>query len=187
MSYVEDIEKINKLAKELMKHGMATNLVDAVSKAQSTLKDTGNIGLDITDLKRRYDAEQPMKTASDMPHIDMGNSEAPRREVVDISWQDAMAKNTKYIVEQLQLNQAGLTKLNADLEEMRKMLQELRGQQAKFAMPVSKEQVINMNDEPAPVQRSGHEPKPDSIYHPKQGNFKPEDVSIEKMFYFGNK
>jgi hypothetical protein len=185
MSYVEDIEKINKLAKELLKHGMATSLVDAISKAQATLKDSGTINLDISDAKQKLTEHEVGR--NDVPEVKIQAETLPEPHIFprqEIGWQEAMSKNSKYVAEQLGSMQNALSKLNAEVDDLRKMIDTLKNIQSKFNMSGLKDQ-ININiDEPMerqqPVEQK-HEP------HPRQGNYKPEDVSIEKMFYYGNK
>ena len=98
MGYVEDIQKINKLAKELMQHGMAKDQDEAVQKAAEMLKGKSDV---------------PVTYSQDLPNqVTQPRSYEPH-EKTSMSWQDAMAKNNEYIVKQL-------NETKATLEDFRK-------------------------------------------------------------------
>lgn len=178
MSYIEDIQKINKLAKEMLTHGMATSLDEAVSKAQATLRNNGAITLNIGDAKQNLAQQKEKKT--DDEEIDQISIEKPAMPKID--WQEAMSKNTQYVVGQLKIYQQMIEQMNNEIILLKRELQTLKNSQSHLNIPSnSREQVINIDDTPAPQKT------PEQKSHPKQGNFSSEDVSIEKVFYFGNK
>ncbi len=182
MGYIEEIERINKLAKELMIHGMASSLDEAVCKAQDALRKDGSMTIDVTDIRRRLsDKEEKIKAEQTAAQSQPNSTEQPR-----IDWQEAMAKNTQFVVAQFNELQKTIANLGAELQNVRKEVLSLRQSQSKFEYSGSKEQqVININEDE--TEQRPAQPQPKKETSQRVGNYRPEDVSIEKMFYFGNK
>ena len=53
--------------------------------------------------------------------------------------------------------------------------------------PTVKEVVSQTKEESKPEQGNESSPEEKKENHPRSGNYKDEDVSIEKFFYMGNK
>ncbi|MBS3113167.1 hypothetical protein J4418_03740 [Candidatus Woesearchaeota archaeon] len=192
MSYIEDIQKINKLAKEMLIHGMATSLDEAVSKAQNTLRDSGSITIDFSHMKQKVmEQKENKKEISEEESIkstpDSVLAQGPEQR---ITWQEAMTKNTQYVVGQFKSYQELFENIGKEIMLLKREIQGLKNNQSSFRVPeINKEQVINIEDRPVTptIQRQSYaeEKKPES--HPRQGSYTPGDVSIEKFFYYGNK
>lgn len=209
MSYIEDIQKINKLAKEMLSHGMATSLDEAVSKAQETLRKSGAITLDLRDMAQQLDEQNQRRkemfgeertdpktgqVTVEKPENVVEKNEQVQEPIVEpvkqqerVTWQEAMSKNTKYVVEQFKGYQQMFEQMGNEIVELKREIQALKRNQSQFQVSSQREQVINIDDD-APVQQTQQTVEPvKQESHPKQGNFSSEDVSIEKVFYFGNK
>ncbi len=188
MGYVEDIQKINKLAKEMLSHGMAKSLDEAVSKAQETLRKSGSIRIDLTDMKQKLDEQNQKKEeviGKEKTDIETGQVSVEKPAMPRITWQEAMAKNTNYVVEQLKGHQKAFEQIGNEIIQLKREVQLLKRGQSINTPQNTKEQVINIEEPAAQQETLAKTPEQES--HPKQGSFKPEDVSIEKVFYFGNK
>ncbi|PIN75861.1 hypothetical protein COV18_01630 [Candidatus Woesearchaeota archaeon CG10_big_fil_rev_8_21_14_0_10_37_12] len=80
-----------------------------------------------------------------------------------------LEQNKQYVDQQLSLFRSTINQLIGELNSVRSQL-------GKFSEshPIPKDKQVPLKTEP-------------KVEHPRQGNFKPEDVDIQKMFYFGNK
>ncbi len=201
MGYVEDIKKINAMAKELISHGMATSFDEAVQKA------TKMIGEDVSVTESRdfqssnFQQQQPIpkpEVYGQEPQKEVKPQDSGKDERTGMTWQQAMAKNNQYIVKMLKDFQKQIGEHHDNFSKIQSSLQELSRRQAKLGeamvdAPKGSEE-INIEDDEQSEQESRQEPRgfpkkqePKRESHPKQGNYNPEDVSVENVFYFGNK
>ena len=151
---IEDIQKVNKMAQELLNQGIASDREDAVKKAQEMLN----------------------KDISQTPAISVSNKiEAPTN---DIEYCKNMIQRTR---EQM------AKQIDIFTEKMNEIIKEIN---------YLKDQLSRGNIKPAsesnnPSNYEARQEKQATLKknepHPKRGEFKSDDVSIEKIFYFGNK
>jgi len=192
MGYVEDIRKINKMAKELISHGMASTFDEAVQKA------TKMIGEGASVTQSRDFGPQQTQQQQPMPKREQPvQQQSAKDERTGMTWQQAMAKNNEYIVKLLKDFQKQLEEHNQNFSKVQSSLQELSRRQTKMGdmmvtAPKGSEEINIEDDEETkqeprgiPSNESKQEEKKEA--HPKQGGYNPEDVSVDKMFYFGNK
>ena len=168
MGYIEDIQKINKLARELMNHGIATSLDDAVKQAREMLKN----GQKTSILHKSVDVD----TGAVKEEIKL-----PEKE--EMTWQEAMKTNNEYIIKELKDAENGLKMFQQQIITLK---EEFEAYKKDMNRRIS--QVENRPAASAPIQQ-GPAPQQQSApsSHAKTGNSNPDDVCIEKMFYFGNK
>jgi len=88
-----------------------------------------------------------------------------------------LERNNRKIMEEVQNVKQEISKILKEFEQIKKQIN--RPQE----MP--KEQAIDAK--PAKKTKKQTQLKTKKQSNPRQGEFTPEDVSIEKMFYFGNK
>tara|TARA_Y100000034_G_scaffold61729_2_gene74943 strand:- start:3568 stop:4173 length:606 start_codon:yes stop_codon:yes gene_type:complete len=200
MGYVEDIKKINKMAKELISHGMASSFDEAVQKATKMLGE----GASVThsrdfESSKAVQQQQPMPQKQEQPQQPK-QQQCGRDERTGMTWQQAMAKNNEYVVRMLKDFQKHLQDNHSRVGQIESAMQDLKRKQAKLGdmmvVPKGSEEInIEVDEQPRgmpqqePVQQqqqqqSQQQPKES---HPKQGGYNSEDVSVEKVFYFGNK
>lgn len=98
-------------------------------------------------------------------------TESTKNPTADHLYQVNLERQNRYLNEQIQ-------KLNGQLEQLKAEVEQLK--QTPKAQPIQIQAAPKVEKQ-AVLQSKTEEP------HPKQGNFSPDDVSIEKMFYFGNK
>ncbi len=209
MGYVEDIKKINKMAKELISHGMASSFDEAVQKATKMIGE----GASVTH-SRDFEANKPVQRQQPMPKPEVYEQKQqpqqpmPKQEQKDqrtgMTWQQAMAKNNEYIVKLLKDFQKQIEGVHSKIGSFENNMQELARRQAKMgemmvSAPKGSEEINIEDDEPEQKQEprgmpqqqeqkqqpQAQQEKKES--HPKQGGYNPEDVSVDKIFYFGNK
>jgi len=150
---VEKIQKINDLALRLQQQGNMSK-EEALKQAENMLsKDNG---LEVSEISSKRLEEMETKPETNM------------------TWQQAMEKNTKFIVNTFKDIQKEIINLKAETENLKHQIKNM-----KLSAPAPQK-----SDSPAQVKENN--PKTEEK-HPKQGDCKPEDYSVEKYFYFGNK
>ncbi|MBI4440905.1 hypothetical protein HY639_01940 [Candidatus Woesearchaeota archaeon] len=169
MGYVEDIRKINALAEELRKHNIAGSQDEAVVKAREMLvKKTG------------------VATVQNDEYIDLSRpGKEESKPVQDHSWKEAMAKNNEYIVNELKNFRTSMETITQEMQALRVELSQLKRQ-----APVQKapESVMLAQAETPNGSNGNHGQATQATQpHPRAGNYTPNDVSVEKFFYFGRK
>lgn len=157
---VERLKKINQLSKDLKKHGLVVE--EAITQASTILSEKEDETETFLE-KSKQEIESKQNPASTDQYIVM------------------LERNNRKIVEEVQ-------KIR---EEMARILSEFEALKNKVVQYTSRPAVIEI---PAASAEEKHKEKQAQLAmpkkkeaHPKQGNFTPEDVSIEKMFYFGKK
>lgn len=164
---VEKIQKVNALAKELMDHGFAADLNEAVNKATNMIdKKEDNLN-----------QAQPQEVQSIEPQQQVNNFQAEdsaRDKESGMSWQQAMTKNNEYIVNLLKDFQSKLDKMTTKIDKLSNR-------------PV--QQIVQQVEEPKPSQQRLPVQEEKKVPHVRSGSFVPgsDDVSVDKIFYFGNK
>ena len=157
---IEDVQKVNEMAQELLNQGMAKDREDAVKKAQEVLN----------------------KNIQNQQSINSENKVEVTEENKGLEYYKNMISRTK---EQMERQLSVFTqKMNEMIKEINDIKEQLKSRgPAKSAseMNVDTEQPIAESTQEKQTELKKDEP------HPKRGNATSEDVSIEKMFYFGNK
>ncbi len=159
MGYIEDIKKINALAKELLQHNIVATQDEAVVKAREMLvKKTGSA------------------TVQNEEYVDL--SKRPIQEVKrSDDWKEAMAKNNEYVVSELKQMKLAVATITQEMASLRAEMASLR-QRPVQPQPQTPPQAVQVVE----VKTQQQTPP-----HPRAGNYTPADVSVEKFFYFGKK
>ena len=141
---VDKIQKINKLALDLVKQGLATDHEDAVAQAERIYH--GNTNSDYQDFRRNYNEIRGSSTTPGATQSERVSAPSPQSTVVPELSQDKiqeiMEKNTRFIVEKMKEFQDKVTTLEAELAILKTKLN--------YARPVS---------ESAPMQRAETSPQ----------------------------
>lgn len=182
MGYLEEVQKINQTARELLEHGMANSLDEAVTKAREMLKvDSAQAGIERVDERGSATQLHPeITTETAKPVIQDKKPE--------MSWQEAMKINNDYLIKQFKEMS---DKLKNFEEYMGKMVGEMDQVKARITM-MQRMAAQSENIQQQPQQQVQQQPQQQpqqqsSSGHYRTGNYNAQDVSIEKMFYFGNK
>jgi len=165
---VERIQKINSLALDLMKKGLASDREDAVRQAEMVFKNNSSDSnyAEIRELMEKVKPEQAKH----------GN------EAADLSKekvQEILEKNTQFIVKKMR-------EFQEKMESLEKEVNQLRTQLNYQKLPTVKDVVgQNQQQQPPKLGEISNVTVPGN--HPRSGNYKEGDVSIEKFFYMGRK
>ena len=154
---VEKIQKINELALKLQQQGNLST-EEAAKQAEIMLSKTDK--LEINEISSQKLEEREKEPRS------------------NITWQEAMEKNTKFIVKEFKDIQREIINLKAEVENLNHKIKNLKNTPPPRPVPPPEIQSELPKEEKPPEKKEKH---------PKQGDCKPEDFSVEKMFYCGNK
>jgi len=154
---IEDIQKVNKLAQELLDQGIVEDRTKAVEMAEAILRKRV---ASVKDLKEK-DATS------------VGSQTTPELTLEQLK---AVFDRSKDVLQrQIDLLRKELEKISDELKMIKEKINiPIKGQ---AALKTERDAATSINAD------SNAEKKP----HPKVGSFTPEDVSIEKMFYYGDK
>lgn len=230
MTDASKIQQMNNLARELMKHGQASTMEEAMQKAQAQLSE--NPGDSNREPAPPVSMETPSTEASaeenttqELPAEDTENGQ-PETEQTTVSSQqadssDEQSQNSEEVgdldmqkldelnnlVSQQQTTISNLTntvqsntqniaqfdskvnQLIADLAQVKDKLTKLLD--SPVTPPLKKDEAAagqtQIKPDPSAQPNASSQPKQDASGHARSGNYKPDDVSIEKMFYCGPK
>ncbi|MBW2995984.1 hypothetical protein KY332_01655 [Candidatus Woesearchaeota archaeon] len=182
---IEDIQKVNKLAQELLDQGFTESREDAVKKAQEMLnKEITGAHIEV----KETDEKQNVAAVADDPD--------KLRNMID--------RTKTYLENQLSGYKNALLALEKEIRALRQEVETLKARKEtnagkpdpadipqKVDDPANEPQKVeDPAEEPQKVDDPANEPqkveeKKES--HPKRGEYNSDDVSVEKMFYYGNK
>ena len=161
---VEDIQKVNQLAQEYLDQGFADSREEAVKKAEETL----NKDLGIGTLQEKHAEE----TSSDK-----GDSENLR---------NMITRTKEYMERQFVGYKNALLGLEKEIGVLKQQIVDLSARGERRA--AQKSEVSDANVQEAAQQEEQKElPQDKKESNPRTGNHTSDEVSIEKMFYYGNK
>ena len=163
---VEQIQKINNLAVDLMKQGLAQNREEAIAQAEKTFSEQDSV-----DYNSMKETLEEVKSENQSQQVEQKND----TEIADLSTNEIkkiLEQNTKFMVKTIRNFQEKVANLE---KEMSSLKNELRYQK----LPTVNE-IVSKKEVPPP-----EELVPEN--HPKSGRFNGDDVSIEKFFYMGDK
>lgn len=92
-------------------------------------------------------------------------------ELIEQKYQLLLEMNNKRFQQEIEALKTALNNLGSELQMLKAELKRVAEQPLQKPKEKDKQEVLKTVPNEA---------------HPRQGNYKPEDVSIEKMFYFGN-
>jgi len=156
---VEDVMKVNKLAQDLLDQGLVASRDDAVKRAQEMLSKE-IVGNDIK-----------VEDVQDKQTISVNDNSLDKlRNMVERIKEHSERKLDSY--------KDGLMALEKELKCLRVEIEDMKSRERRKAMEAK------ASVEKKEVQEKIVEEKES---HPRKGNFNSDDVSVEKIFYFGNK
>lgn len=187
---VERIQKINNLALNLMKQGLAQDREAAVAQAEKIFKDSDSEGYTsmMETLKKdrtNKPSEAKRENSYSSNHQSEDNDDLSKERIKEI-----LGQNTKYIVSKLREFQERVQQLEAEIANLKtKMTYQRLPTASQFVSQKNQQssfQIEEPNEEP-PAPQVNIQKTENTQNHPRSGNFKENDVSIEKFFYMGNK
>jgi len=174
---VDKLQKMNVLADTLKQHGLAATREDAANLAGSMVGTNEEQGLS------RIFVEPEQKVAIQQEENEENDEDMKREE--EQGFGESQVKN---------ILQNFADQFCAEINKLNDKVAEQSEQIAKFEAVLN-----NLNSQPAPQQEPAPEPqqpepvqqtiepKEEKTESPRSGGYSPNDVSIEKIFYYGQK
>jgi hypothetical protein len=205
MDDVSKIQKINNLARELMKHGQANSMEDAMRMASEQVE-SGSAPQDSAERVDPSEIEMPEATASEgtaepvqevqaesAGAVEEVQAEAPAVENAAVesvaASQPAESSADDDVMRKLEELSAKLTSVIAEVVSLKEDVRKLKESPVTPPLPKkeAKEGQTQFKQEgtPAAAPEPKKEEKPAGEGHVRSGKYNPEDVSIEKFFYYG--
>ena len=174
---VERIQKINKLALDLMRQGLASDRDDAVVQAEKVFHAKDGEYSSIRDRMQEPSAASLAATSLSQQQQPAAADLHPDKV------KDILQQNSQFLVKKI-------TEFQEQMQAMRKEIESLKQLRmgAPQGAPVSSAPP-KLGEIPAhnPDIQRGQAAQATASSHPRSGNYKVEEVSIEKFFYMGNK
>jgi hypothetical protein len=176
---VERIQKVNNLALDLMKQGLASNREEAVSQAENIFKERDTE--DYADIRERMEEPQPKEQQQQQS----SENTLSQDEIKNI-----LHKNKEFIVKTFKAMQEKIDYFEREMAFLKSKVNSV-GPKVKEIVtnevppPSQEPQAEQQQNETQTQQQQAPEQKGES--HPRSGNYAENDVSIEKFFYMGNK
>jgi|SRR3989338_7236749 len=166
---VERVQKINSLALDLMRQGLANDREDAVTQAEQIYRSRDNSeGYPTVKESARFDGSQQHNTTE---------SALPTHKI-----QEILEQNTKFMVSKIKEFQEKIAFLENEISTMK-----TKQQVAAVRQQVAQESAVPSQPERPRDQQFASAKEAPSSTHPRSGNYTDQDVSIEKFFYMGHK
>ena len=174
---VERIQKINNLALDLMRQGLAKDREDAIIQAEKVFRN--NDSEDYNEIKNRMD------------NITFQENNNNQEDLGQERIKDILEQNTKFLIKKIGEFQEKINSMQREMDiiknkvtyneipTVREILRDARS----TAQSVETESRIENNSQQKELETNQQVPK----NHPRSGNYNDNDVSIEKFFYMGSK
>jgi len=178
---VERIQKINKLALDLMRQGLASDRDDAVVQAEKIFRSKDGEYSSIRE--RMQGGPEPLQSAASLALTPNTAQAVASADLHPEKVKDILLQNSQFLVKKITEFQEQMQAMRKELDMM-KQLRMGSPQQAQVSTAPPKLGEISANN---PDIQRGPSTQASASNHPRTGNFKAEEISIEKFFYMGNK
>ncbi len=175
---VAHVQKINNLALDLLKQGLAADKEDAIRQAENVFrtKSDGYQELRQTMSQVGQEVRQEMQTAEETLLGKREKSVLGNEQI-----QSILEQNSQFLVKTIK-------EFREKLAFMESELAALKSRQRELTQASAGADSIIASDKPAGnAAGAAREASAASEPHPRLGNYKQEDVSIEKFFNYGKK
>ena len=179
---VERIQKINKLALDLMRQGLASDRDDAVVQAEKIFRSKDGEYSSIRE--RMQGGPEPLQSAASLALTPNTAQAVASADLHPEKVKDILLQNSQFLVKKITEFQEQMQAMRKELDMMKQL--RMSQPQQQNAVPAGPPRLGEIPAHNPDIQRG--QPTPASATnHPRTGNFKAEEISIEKFFYMGNK
>jgi predicted RNase H-like nuclease (RuvC/YqgF family) len=168
------VSKVNELAKQLVKHGIATSMDEAVNQAQQFLGEDS------------YERIKEAKSPEQMLKEDEAEVKSTTENKEFIALKNKIENQDSMIIEMQKKMNEMISEINFLEDAIKKILEKVQNQSSKPVLKVSQTTTGSTEEidyEPTHQSVKTDETKPT----PRTGNYTPENIRIEDFFYYGNK
>ena len=180
---VEKIQRINNLAIELERQGLASGREDAVAQARRIFNVEEQGALDVSQMQ-----EGSLQAAAPEAHAEKTTESTAVPAQPSLSEDKIVTilqKNKDFLVSTIKGFQAKIEVMEGQLAQMGRQIQELRARPT--VAPVTRPAETQEATEHAAAAPKSNTTNPQGGDHPRSGGYNDSDVSIEKFFYMGSK
>jgi predicted metal-dependent hydrolase len=163
---VERIQKINNLAVDLVKQGLANDREEAIAQAEKIFKE-------------RDSGYSSIRETTEEIHQETKKEEVKNNAPETLSQdkiKDILEQNTKYLISRLKEFESKIATMENEISIIK----------TKAAYQTTVREVVKSPEQKSTSAEPPKQEKPKES-HPRSGNYNEDDVSIEKFFYTGNK
>ena len=167
---VERIQKINDLALDLMKQGLAQSRDEALRQAEKIF--SSDRVKEYSEIQETMHKEEPQIHTATSEDVDLSHDKI----------KNILEQNTTFLVKKIKEFQNKVDSLHREMDVLRTKLNYKD-------LPTVKQIVAPEEPQEPEIQevRSTEEPTEEKKSHPRSGSYEDKEVSIEKFFYMGNK
>lgn len=182
---MEKIQKINNLALDLLKQGLATNKDEAIAQAEKVFHEKSDFSLSGGDMQNN--SLQVNSDGSAADRTPEQNAEVSKVDLNQNQIEKILETNTTFLVNKIKEFQEKVETLERNVAALKRELVKQREENG--ARVAAQVQAAPPASQPAPAPKPGQHPSggPATAENPRSGNFGDDDVSIEKFFYAGSK
>ncbi len=187
---IERIQKINKLAVELMQQGLASNRDEAIAQAEKIYRSQeGDVSLQSSQgntLEVGTNGAAPMPTPESAQQRKTSSG-------FSVEIEQILKQNTTFLVNQIKGFQEKIASMEEKIVTLRRDMIDLKREMpTQAAVSPAPQAAPAQPSAPAPAAPPARPPTnssggPAQGNNPRSGDYNDEDVSIEKFFYVGNK
>lgn len=174
---VERVQKINDLAVNLMKQGLADDRETAIQQAEKIFKER-----DSSEFSEMRETMQEMKKETEPL---TNETELSQDEIKDI-----LKQNTDFVVKKFKEFQEKIVRLEKEIATLRTQMTYSKlptAEQVKSKEEITVKEAVDIPPVQENKEETEKEDPPKAPSHPRSGNYNEDDVSIEKFFYMGTK
>jgi len=195
MDDISKYQKINNLARELMRHGQASSMDEAIRKAAQQVESGAADMFKTVSSTVSAESIPEMQESVVLPSHEGASNDDILRQLEQLigTQQTAVSRMTGIVNTHSSQIQDMTLKMMSLISEITELKEELRKVKDNPVAPASVRPKDVRDGQTqfkpgAEIPSNSVRPKPDaSGGHARSGNYKSEDVSIEKFFYFGNR
>ena len=166
---IEHIQKINNLVQELLRRGICSTRDEAVKMAEKYLDKK------IISGKTEALGPEPNQASQNTSSSDID------------SLRNMIERAKEYTQKDLQKFRDALEVLAKEVDKLKKQVNDLKIAGESKSVQNTELEGKSVKEAIEKQEKLPEKKKKDKGFHPKQGRLKSEDVSVEKMFYYGNK
>ena len=167
---VDQIQKINQLALDLLKQGLAPDREEAVRQAERVFKGQG--AEEYSSIRQRT---SEIRSENGISHASVA---LPANEIKQI-----LEQNANFMVKKIKEFEEKVSSMGKEIASLRQQLLNQSGPTIRELSSRSVEPPAEVKPQ-RPVSKVVEEV---ARSHPRSGNYTDQDVSIEKFFYMGSK
>lgn len=190
MDDISKLQKINNIARELMKHGQVQSMEEAVRKATEQI-DGGSVFEPVPTPETPAPVTEPLSVVEEHTEAESDGDRLLAINNLVSQQQTILSKMTNAVnahTQQLSAIEGKINGLIAELTTIKSEIETIK--ESPVSPPMKKKdseqgQTQFKQESPSPQSTAGN--KPDGSGHARTGNYNPEDVSIDKVFYCGGK